>query len=196
MKISVYATTALAAATSFSCFVSATAAAASRKRKIMKKVGATGQTNSDDIPIGDPCTPGDDNCAIPPGLDHGVCRGGTCKVNIYGGSPPTYCEGYVCQSGQPGSSCGVTTDCVVPPGLDHAVCRKGKCQRWVQQYSVQFFLQSIQCGSTCKTTNLHTAVHIFFFSFYSGVKGDYCGQNNDCQGNMKCHGVTKDAKCR
>ena len=129
MKISVYATTALAAATSFSCFVSATAAAASRKRKIMKKVGATGQTNSDGIPIGDPCTRGDDNCAIPPGLDHGVCRGGTCKVNIYGGSPPTYCEGYVCQSGQPGSSCGVTTDCVVPPGLDHAVCRKGRCQR-------------------------------------------------------------------
>ena len=61
-------------------------------------------------------------------------------------------------------------------------------------YSVQFLLSSIQCGSTCKT-NLHTAVHIFLLSFYSGAKGDFCGQNNDCQGNMKYHGVTQDAKC-
>ena len=63
------------------------------------------------------------------------------------------------------------------------------------EYSVQFLLSSIHYDSTCKT-NLHTAAHIFLFSFYSGVKGDYCGQNNDCQGNMKCHGVTKYAECR
>ena len=92
MKISVYATTALAAATSFSCFVSATAAAASRKRKIMKKVGATGQTNSDGIPIGDPCTRGDDNCAIPPGLDHGFCSDSKHKART-------------CESGQTGAYC-------------------------------------------------------------------------------------------
>ena len=80
MKFSVFAVTALAAATSFSCFVSAAAAAASRKRKITKKVtdgpnGATGPPTPDGIPIGGYCVSAEDNCAIPQGLNHGVCYG-------------------------------------------------------------------------------------------------------------------------
>lgn len=69
MQFSMNAIAALAAATSSSCFVSATA---SQKRKIAKKVRATGQTDGDIIPIGDPCTIGDNNCAIPPGLEHTI----------------------------------------------------------------------------------------------------------------------------
>ena len=56
MKFSIFTIAALATATSSRCFVLATA---SRKRKIAKKVGATGQTDGDVIPIGDPCTEGD-----------------------------------------------------------------------------------------------------------------------------------------
>ena len=38
---------------------------------------------------------------------------------------------------------------------------------------------------------------LFFYFFYRGVRGDYCGQNSDCQGDMKCHGAdTQYAKCR
>ena len=109
----------------FSLFVIAALAApatASRKRKTQKKGGstsgsahgATGPTCGDVIPIGDPCEicADDngylkDNCASPPGLDHGVCF------------PSSYC-----QNGQPGAYCAVTSDCVVPPGLEHPVCRQ------------------------------------------------------------------------
>ena len=48
---------------------------------------------------------------VPPGLEHPVCRYGQCR------------------SGQPGASCGQTSDCVIPPGLEHPVCRNDKCQR-------------------------------------------------------------------
>ena len=133
MKFSVFAIAALAAATSSSCIVSATA---TRKRKIMKKggslsgsYGATGPT--DVIPIGSDCgkTSANHNpiCAIPPELDHGVCRSGPYDFPL-------------CQSGQPGSYCGQTSDCVVQNDLDppHAVCcgpnetvfyYNAKCQR-------------------------------------------------------------------
>ena len=130
MKISVFALAALAAATSSSCFVPAAAAAASRKGKNTKKVangpnGATGPTDFNLIPIGDTCTT-DDECAIPPGLEHGNCAGSDTKK-----TDPT------CQSGQPGSLCFNPThamtsdDCVIQTGLTppHAVCRKKKCQQ-------------------------------------------------------------------
>ena len=82
-------------------------------------------TTDDDyviIPIGDPCLIADDNCAIPPGLEHGYCG----FVPITGGQPgPVQ---YECQNGQPGASCDNPSDCVIPKGLDHAVCRDDKCQ--------------------------------------------------------------------
>ena len=126
-KCGVYATTALAAATSSSCFVSATATAASRKRKITKKNGSPSGSQGPTglihcVPIGDDCVTSDNNCAIPPGLTHGVCRDSQC------------------QSGTSGSLCGVTSDCVKPPGLQHPVCRNGKCQRGV-------------CGDYCGQNN-------------------------------------------
>ena len=31
---------------------------------------------------------------------------------------------------------------------------------------------------------------------YRGGKGDFCGNNSDCQGDMKCHGVSQLARCR
>ena len=85
MKFFRFAIAALAAATSSSCIALATATAA-RKRKITKKggslsgsYGATGLTDDDIvIPIGGDCGKKKTNpnpiCAIPPGLDHGVCR--------------------------------------------------------------------------------------------------------------------------
>ena len=129
MKFFRFAITVLAAATSSSCFVSATAAAAaaSRKRKITKKVGATGQTDGDVIPIGGLCDAHfNDNCMIPPGLEHGVCL-----VACPNGQPGSPCKQTYCQNGQPGAACGVTDDCVVQTDLDppHAVCRHNKCQR-------------------------------------------------------------------
>ena len=51
MKFFVFSIAALVAATSSNCI-----AATSRKRKIAKKVGATGQADGDLIPIGDTCT--------------------------------------------------------------------------------------------------------------------------------------------
>ena len=79
MKFFVFVLAALAAATSTSSFYMV-AAAASRKRKTTKKsgstsglYGATGPTNGNNIPIGDTCDVKDDDCAIPLGLDHGVC---------------------------------------------------------------------------------------------------------------------------
>ena len=52
-----------------------------------------------------------DNCVVPPGLSHAVCRHN------------------MCQSGQAGAGCGVISDCVAPPDdALHAVCRDGTCQ--------------------------------------------------------------------
>ena len=93
MQFFVFTIAALAVATSFSCIAAATAAA--RKRKFTTK-GSVSYVG--------------DNCAIPLGLDHGVCR----DVKF--------------QLGASRSSCGVTSDCVVPQGLEYAVCRQGKCQ--------------------------------------------------------------------
>ena len=83
-----------------------------------------GTTDDDDvIPIGGTCdwlrTNPDPICATPPGLDHGVCLGAGGRNSVS------------CQSGQPGSWCGVTDDCVIQTGLTppHAVCRKKKCQQ-------------------------------------------------------------------
>ena len=88
MQFSLFAIAGLAAATSSSCIVFAVVATAAavvaRKRRITKKGGlwvsyvgsdgATGATNVNLIPIGDPCTGlRDCVCAIPPGLDHGLC---------------------------------------------------------------------------------------------------------------------------
>ena len=78
--------------------------------------GATGPTTGDGIPIGESCIYSDD-CAIPPGLEHGVC--------LY----PSYGFPGTCRSGQPGVFCGRTSDCVIPKGLKHPVCRRDKCQR-------------------------------------------------------------------
>ena len=76
MKFSVYGIAALAA-TSSSCVVWATASVASRKRKIQKKTssGATGSSGPGQP--GATCKKTSD-CAIPPGLDHAVCRDGQC----------------------------------------------------------------------------------------------------------------------
>ena len=98
MKFSLFAIAALAAATSSSCMVAATAAA-SRKRKITKKVGATGQTDGDVIPIGGLCDAHfNDNCMIPPSLEHGVCL-----VACPNGQPGSPCKQTYCQNGQPGA---------------------------------------------------------------------------------------------
>ena len=127
MKFSVFALAALSAATSTSSRY-IVAATASRKRKITKKggstsgsYGATGPTNDDTIPIGDTCDVIDDNCAIPLGLDHGVC--------VFNPMDCSNRYGYwTCQSGQPGAFCVETSDCVVPPVLEHGVCRDDICQ--------------------------------------------------------------------
>ena len=132
MKFFLIAIAAFAAATSSIFIVSATAAAAaaaSRNRKIAKKggsltvsYGATGPPTPDGIPFGGECVPAENDCAIPLSLTHGVCRSTNDEYH-------PYYNDYQCQSGQPGSSCGVTDDCVVPPGLGHAVCRDNVCQR-------------------------------------------------------------------
>ena len=90
--------------------------------------GATGPTDGDGIPPGGHCSTTND-CAIPVGLTHGVCR-------TAGGSA------HWCQSGQPGARCGQSSDCVVITDLDppHAVCRENRCQ-------------SGQPGSWCGVTN-------------------------------------------
>ena len=113
------------------------AATASRKRKAQKKGGstsgahgATGPTDGDLIPIGDTCdvkcVAADNNCAIPLGLDHGVCGCDDCNRYLEDSNR------YFCQSGQPGATCVDTSDCAIPPGLKHAVCRssdsRGICQ--------------------------------------------------------------------
>ena len=154
MKFSLFPIAALAAATSCSCVVSATA---SRKRKIAKKGGSLSVsyeaigpptdnkwTHEQSCPEdGTKCPPGDyccsaDDCAIPVGLTHAVCRnGGGADGNTAGDCLPGnfWVSLYQCQSGQPGSFCGVTDDCVVQTDLDppHAVCRgptgDQKCQR-------------------------------------------------------------------
>ena len=60
------------------------------------------------------------------------------------------------------------------------------------------FYSILQYVST-RTTNLHTALHILhilFLLLYRDVRGNYCGHDNDCQGNMKCRGKTQAARCR
>jgi len=152
-----------------------------------------GNAGDDLIPIGDPC-PADgrvtdtnlnNNCATPPGLDHGVCLGwyssehGSHEIYCQTGQPGAFCEqpsdcvkppglddpvcrkpenNYhkYCQSGTSGARCGQTSDCVIPKGLDHAVCRRDKCQ--------------------------------------SGRKGDYCGVDSDCLSN-DCRGIGNSRKC-
>ena len=164
MKISIYASAALAASTSFSCFVSA---AASRKIKIQKKTSSAA-TGSSGQP-GATCKTTSD-CAIPPGLDHGVCHDGTCK------------------SGTPGSYCGVTSDCVVPPGLDHAVCRDGRCQSGTSGSS---------CGATSDCvvpTGIDHAI-CRHGECQRGVCWDYCGQDSDCLSGLHCVGATNIAMC-
>ena len=171
-KCGVYATTALAAATSFSCFVSATTAAVSRNRKIQKKNSSssgatTGTSDGGPVPQDTECpctTTSDCDWALP--TYSGVCvdnycqftynpdwtfpLGGYCGYTILNhcaiptGLTHGVCrEGYY-QTGTSGSSCGQTLDCVVQNDLNppHAVCRNKKCQR--------------------------------------GVCGDYCGNDSDC----------------
>ena len=192
MKFSVFAIAALAAVRSSSCIVSATAAAASsRKRKIAKKVGATGQADvadGDIIPIGDTCVAAEDHCAIPSGLEHGFCHG-------------------TCQSGQPGAWCGQTSDCVVQNDLDppHAVCRDtgsyyGTCQ-------------SGQPGSWCATTD-DCAIPVSLdhgvcryrddekkqrSTCQNGLPGALCGRTSDCvvQTNVDPpYAVCRSGKCQ
>ena len=131
MKFSVFALPALAAATSTSSRYMV-AAAASRKRKITKKsgstsgsYGATGPPNYNTIPIGDTCGVKDDDCAIPMGLDHGVCGMDRAFPDYFYDDFVGY---WTCQSGQPGAFCVETSDCVVPPVLEHGVCRDDICQ--------------------------------------------------------------------
>ena len=168
MTFSVIAIAALAAASSFSCMVAASTAAASQKRKIAKKGGSLsvwndeaygdGQNDGPTVPSGPPGPPGpndgipiwgpcwnSDECAIPPGLDRGFCT----IANGRAGK---------CQSGQPGAICEVTSDCVVQYDLvpPHAVCRGlkvhtgnvgieyRKCQQWVQcTYNLLALVQQI-----------------------------------------------------
>ena len=63
-----------------------------------------------------------------------------------------------------------------PNWIDATACRlsQGKVSTVSTAYNF-IIIHIIQCGSTRKI-NLHTTVHIFFFSFYRGVKGDYCGK--------------------
>ena len=42
-------------------------------------------------------------------------------------------------------------------------------------------------------TKFLTQYAYFLCSLYRGARGDYCGHNSDCQGDMKCHGVTDSA---
>ena len=124
-----------------------------------------GNAGDDVIPIGDSC-PADgrvtdtnlnNNCATPPGLDHGVCLGwyssreNTRDIYCQTGQPGAFCDDtfdcvkppgldhpvcrkpdksdyHTCQSGTSGADCGQTFDCVIPTGLNHAVCRNNKCQ--------------------------------------------------------------------
>ena len=65
--------------------------------------GATGPTDGDIISIGESCEKTNANpnpiCAIPAGLDHGVCRN----------KEYDDCVIALCQSGQPGAFCGQTS---------------------------------------------------------------------------------------
>lgn len=61
-------------------------------------------------PPGETCDAKED-CAIPPGLTHPVCKFSKCQD----GHPSNLKEG------DSGAYCGQTSDCVVPPGLSHPV---------------------------------------------------------------------------
>ena len=122
MKISVYATTALAAATSFSCFVSATTAAVSRNRKIQKKNSSssgatTGTSDGGPVPQDTECpctTTSDCDWALP--TYSGVCVDNYCQF--------TYNPDWTFPLG---GYCGYTilNHCAIPTGLTHGVCREG-----------------------------------------------------------------------
>ena len=151
------------------------AATASRKRKAQKKGGstsgahgATGPTDGDLIPIGDTCV-ADDNCAIPAGLDHGVCGWDDSNRYLEDRAIPVHpvcclssddgVGSWTCQSGQPDALCVETSDCVVPPGLEHGVCRDDICQ--------------------------------------SGKSGSSCGQTSDCVPIAELnHAVCRRGKCQ
>ena len=202
MKISVYAFTALAAATSFSCFVSATTAAVSRNRKIQKKNGSSsGDEGTKDGGLG-PCTTTAE-CAIP-GQSAGVCVNGECQdactttSDCYGLLGPTYSgvcvDGYCQFTYNPdwtfpvGGWCGYTlvNRCAIPPGLTHGVCREGYCQTGTSGSS---------CGQTsdCVVQTALTPPHAVCRKkkCQRGVCGDYCGQNSDCRSDMYCTNGTK-----
>ena len=203
MKFSVFAIAALAAATSSSCMV---AAAAPKSKKSAKKVtngpnnGPNGgpyggPTNGDIIPIGDPCMNSDD-CAIPPGWDHGFCT-------VTNGKPGT------CQSGDiipVGDECpnqyNVDKDryaddhCAIPLGLDHGVCLG------LRQWGGASFCQSGQPGAVCIDTFGDCVVppgldhpvcrhgapadgdydggEGIIGKCQSGQPGSFCGQTSDC----------------
>ena len=165
MKFSIFAITALATATCSSCFVSATAAAA-RKRKITKKEGSlsgsygvTGPTVGDIIPIGDTCMNSDD------------CDAQSCRVWIAGSVEVVNATQIYTENHHIAKAMYAKAD----NRVHRAESPLTVSSHWVWitqfvamesvngEYSVQFFLQFIQCGSTCKT-NLHTAFHIFFLS--------------------------------
>ena len=153
-----------------------------------------GPTSGDLIPFGDPCTSSDD-CAIPPGWDHGFCT-------VTNGKPGT------CQSGDiipVGDECpnqyNVDKDryaddhCAIPLGLDHGVCLG--LRPW--GFS---FCQSGQPGAVCIDTFGDCVVppgldhpvcrqgapadgdydggEGIIGKCQSGQPGSFCGQTSDC----------------
>ena len=71
---------------------------------------------------------------------------------------------------------------------------QGKVSRVSTVYN--FYYNPYNMVALVKQIFTQQYIFSFLFYFYSGVKGDYCGQNSDCQGNMKCHGNTQSARCR
>jgi len=141
------------------------------------------------------------NCAIPPGLDHGVCLEGYCQPGTSRSfcgvtndcvKPPglihPVCRDGRCQMGGTGSSCGATSDCVVPSGLEYPVCRHGKCQSGASGSS---------CGATSDCvvpSGLENPV-CRQGKCQAGVFRDYCGQDSDCISGLHCNGFTNQAAC-
>ena len=135
------------------------------------------------------------DCAIPPGLDHGVCletycQPGTsrsiCEVTNDCVKPPglnhPVCRDGRCQMGGTGSGCGVTSDCVVPSGLDHPVCRGGHCQSGAS---------GSKCGATSDCVVPQGLEHPVcrVGKCQRGVLDDYCGQDSDCIAGFHCDSV-------
>jgi len=210
MKFSLFAIVTITATTS-SCILSDAVAAttASRRRrrtkngknsknakKFPKIIGsdATGPTADDGtIPIGEKCKIYNDDCEIPIGLEHGVCRAESTWhwVNgalLIGNTASSPSNSGICQDGQPGALCGQTSDCVIPAGLDHAVCRDKHCQSGQS---------SASCGQTSDCVIPSGLDHAVCRKekCRRGVKNDLCGQNSDCL-SKKCHGVGNSQKCK